>query len=160
MSSVFRAWTCAVAALGCAACAGAQPVRSSHATSPAAAALAVPPCTASPVDTARGGAPEVRGQVSGRNQLWALLLGSVPLPRGQDVKIVWRMTGGGELRLTAYGPHGAVRTPDWGPVAHGGSTWARPGSEWGAGFTFTRSGCWVVVARRGGLAGEVGLEVA
>ena len=50
------------------------------------------------------GLPEAAGIVPSPNQLWALVFGSVPVPRGRDVKIVYRMTGGGALRLVADGP--------------------------------------------------------
>jgi hypothetical protein len=60
---------------------------------------------------------------------------------GKQVKIVWRMTGSGILRLQADGPGGIKRKPLWGPDRHGSSSWKRPGAEWGSGFVFPRSGC-------------------
>jgi hypothetical protein len=117
-------------------------------------------CTQSHFEAYNGGFPEVQGIINSPNQFWALLFASEPLPTGQDIKIVWRMTGSGPLMLAAYGPAGMRVAPDWGPEVHGGSTWStHPGDEWGAGFTFPRPGCWEVVAKRGSLAGQIGLPV-
>ena len=107
-----------------------------------------------------GGPPEVRGTVTG-GELWALLDGGqLPEPKGVQLKIVWRMTGTGELRLSATGPAGRTVQPDWGPQAHGGSNWGRPGDEWGAGFTFPLAGCWNIHAVRDNIAGDVYIIVA
>jgi hypothetical protein len=47
-----------------------------------------------------------------------------------------------------------------GEEMHKGSNWtARRGDEWGAGFTFSRAGCWEIVALRGTLVGRVGIPV-
>lgn len=76
------------------------------------------------------------------------------------MKIVWRMTGQGALRLLAVNPQGIHLTPTEGPSEHGGSTWNRPGDEWGSAFRFPVPGCWVVGARRDVGAGEVTLSVS
>jgi hypothetical protein len=78
--------------------------------------------------------------------LWALFFAD--LKRGQEIKIVWRMTGAGDLSMRATGPGGAMTTPVWGPESHGGSTWRKPGDEWGTGWVFPAAGCWVVHATR------------
>ena len=118
-----------------------------------------PPSPATPWQ-GPGGPPEVRGTVTG-GELWALLDGGqVPEPKGSQVKIIWRMTGNGDLRLSATGPVGQTVRPDWGPQAHGGSNWERPGDEWGAGFTFPVAGCWDVHAARDDVVGDVYLMVA
>jgi hypothetical protein len=118
-----------------------------------------PSCIASRFVASSAGFPEVQGLIDHPNQLWGLLFADIPLQHAQQVKIVWRMTGSGELHLSAYGPGGARVPSDWLHV-HGTSTWNHPGDEWGSGFTFPRAGCWEVVASRGTLIGHVGLPVA
>lgn len=69
-------------------------------------------------------------------------------------KIVWRMTGSGDFQIIAHGPAGQVLQPtDFTP--HLGSSWQRPGDEWGSAFTFPASGCWDVHATRDNLVGDV-----
>src|SRR5690348_15352566 len=65
--------------------------------------------------------------------LWALFFGS-RVVAGQEIKIVWRMTGTGDVTMTADGPGGRLLKPSWGPEAHGGSNYTRPGDEWGTGW--------------------------
>jgi len=129
-------------------------------TTPVAAGLGAAGCKPpSPATPARGG-PEVRGTITG-GELWTLLDGgSVPEPKGVQLKIVWRVTGHGDLHLSATGPAAQTVRPDWGPEAHGGSSWQRPGDEWGTGFTFPAAGCWDVHAARDNVAGDVYLMVA
>ncbi|MCW2749900.1 MAG: hypothetical protein JWR83_1010 [Aeromicrobium sp.] len=62
---------------------------------------------------------------------------------GTVIKFVWRMPGEG-FAVRAIGPDGTVRAPSWGPEEHGGSTFHRPGNEWGTGLKFTRPGCWEI----------------
>ncbi|MDX6324409.1 MAG: hypothetical protein QOK15_763, partial [Nocardioidaceae bacterium] len=50
--------------------------------------------------------------------------------------------------------------PVWGPEAHSGSNWARPGEEWGTGFVFPTTGCWDLHVRSGGTTGDVWVKVA
>ena len=93
-------------------------------------------------------------------ELWALPFFALPPKAGTSLKIVWRMTGQGTLRLSAIGPAGQIVGPDFGPEGHGGSNWSRPGDEWGSGFTFPVSGCWDLRAVRPSLAGDVYLLVS
>jgi hypothetical protein len=72
----------------------------------------------------------------------------LPIRTGEQVKIVWRMTGSGPLQLSAISPHGKAVPLKWGPEAHGGSNYDRPGDEWGAGYQFTTAGCWHLHAQR------------
>src|SRR3954454_6935884 len=51
-----------------------------------------------------GGFPELEGTGDGAT-LWALVFGSRVVAT-QEIKIVWRMTGGGDPALTASGPGG------------------------------------------------------
>jgi hypothetical protein len=85
---------------------------------------------------------------------------ALPPRTGEDVKIVWRMTGSGDLRLWATDPGGRSHTLLWGPSAHGSSSYDRPGDEWGAGYRFTRAGCWLLRATRGDATADVWIEVA
>ncbi|GAB3798752.1 hypothetical protein [Micromonospora zhanjiangensis] len=93
---------------------------------------------------------EVEG--AGDRSLWALLFLTPDhqggIPAGREVKIVLRMTGDGDLAVLATGPDGRQVRPQWGPDKHGGSTWTRPGDEWGTGWTFPLAGCWVIRAAR------------
>jgi hypothetical protein len=96
--------------------------------------------------------------------MWGLIMAAhphQPLRVNEDVKIVWRITGAGPLRLTSLDPHGRAHPLQWGPVPHlMGSTYHRPGQEWGAGYRFTQPGCWTLRAHRGTSLGEVRLTVS
>lgn len=92
--------------------------------------------------------PELEG-TSASARLYGLVFGEYPLKAGHEIKIAWRMTGNGPLRLRAIGPQNQRISPQWGPEPHGSSNWSRPGDEWGSGFRFTRKGCWAVEATRG-----------
>ncbi|MGW0804879.1 hypothetical protein [Nonomuraea sp. NPDC002799] len=86
-------------------------------------------------------------------------MGKPPLPRGKEVKIVWRMTGEGPLRVTGTLPDGTSAKLVWGPEEHGGSNWERPGQEWGTGFVFPKRGCWKIELTRTRGSGHVWLLV-
>jgi hypothetical protein len=77
---------------------------------------------------------------------------------GKETKIVWRMGGQGDIRLSATGP-GGVSVEAKEVQAHGGSTWKRPGDEWGSLWTFSRSGCWRLHAERDDVRGDIWLLV-
>lgn len=66
---------------------------------------------------------------------------------GRPIKIVWRMTGSGPLRLAATSPTGTATGPASGPQEQG-SNWNRPGDEWGSSFVFAEPGCWQIQASR------------
>jgi hypothetical protein len=89
--------------------------------------------------------PEAQGVGRGVS-LWALFF--TDLKRDQEIKIVWRMTGAGDLSMRATGPGGAIVTPVWGPEPHSGSSWQKPGDEWGTGWVFPSAGRWIVHATR------------
>lgn len=115
----------------------------------------------SPIDKAPGiGAPEVVGHGTDAG-LWGLIQAPrYPLVAGEGVvKIVWRMTGHGPLKLAEYDGHGRRFLLAWGPEVHGGSNYARPGGEWGAGYRFRRPGCYRLTARRTEGSGDVWLRV-
>jgi len=68
---------------------------------------------------------------------------------GSSIKMAVRMTGDGELEVHVIAPDGTERPLDWGPEAHGGSNFQRPGEEWGIGFSPDAPGCWQVAFERG-----------
>ncbi len=115
--------------------------------------------TASPIDNSSIG-PEAQGSATNA-QLWALIMSTtgIPVQAKHDVKIVWRMTGSGNIHFAAYNSTGRQIVPIWGPDEHGGSNWNRPGEEWGAGFNFPVSGCWDIHVMRDNAAGDLWLDV-
>jgi hypothetical protein len=101
-------------------------------------------CTPKPI---RAGVLE--GDSEDGTSVWALLFRSDgPVRVGEQVKIVVRMTGAGALDVAPIEPDGSTAVLDWGPEPHGGSTFQRPGAEWGFGVTFTEPGCWTIALRR------------
>lgn len=96
-----------------------------------------------------GGLPEIRGRADSPVTLYGLLFAPYPIPARRDTKIAWRMTGSGPISFEALGPHGRRGHLDWGPEPHMGSSWRRPGDEWGTGFRFPAAGCWTVHVSRG-----------
>lgn len=143
-----------------------QPVKQTPAaTSPSpqrgGRALGAPGChPASPISFFQSFLPQVEGTGHGAS-LWGLLMFPHKLPArvGDQEKIVWRMTGAGPLNLTAIGPDGKHHRPTWGPDAHLGSTWHKPGDEWGAGYVLTAPGCWDLRAVRGNATADVWIRV-
>ncbi|MEV1172399.1 hypothetical protein [Nonomuraea sp. NPDC049784] len=105
------------------------------------------------------GFPEVRGTAQDA-ELWGLLFApGPPLASRKEIKIVWRMTGEGPLQVRATLPDGTQAKLAWGPEQHGGSSWHRPGEEWGTGFVFPKHGCWKVELTRTRGSGYVWLSV-
>jgi len=82
-------------------------------------------------------------------EAWALPFGPVPVEVDTEWKLVWRITGTGDLEVSAIDPEGGDHEPTHDPIAHGSSNFDRPGDEWGTFFRFPTSGCWKVIARRG-----------
>ena len=89
---------------------------------------------------------------------WALVFLNLPGSPGdplvipatdEPVKIVWRLTGDGDVAFNAIDPNGEPHELAWGPDAHGGSNWLRPGDEWGTGWLLDIPGCWTLEATRG-----------
>jgi len=102
---------------------------------------------------------EVLGTAPG-GSLYGLLFVTEPPPivAGQEVKIVWRMTGAGDLVASARSGDASARLT-FGPEPHSGSNYVRPGDEWGTGWIFPTPGCWDVHLTRGDLDGHVWLQV-
>ena len=81
------------------------------------------------------------------------------VPVNTGVKIVWRVTGHGEVKFYATGPGGHRIHPRWGPEPHADSTFRYPGHEWGTGFAFPAPGCWTIHVQRDNLTGRLTLPV-
>ena len=90
--------------------------------------------------------------------LWALFFAQ-RVTVGQELKVAWRMTGSGDFAMTAAGPGGAELKPSWGPEAHSGSTFRKPGEEWGTGWVFPAAGCWTFTASRGADSARLAIRV-
>jgi len=94
---------------------------------------------------------EAQGTGSGDVTAYGLLFvsdaASIP-GDGSTNKMVVRMTGDGEMLAHLVAPDGSERPLVWGPEQHGGSTFRRPGDEWGIGFAFDAPGCWQVALER------------
>jgi hypothetical protein len=90
--------------------------------------------------------PEMQGVGQGAT-LFGLFF-SAQAVAGQQIKVVWRMTGDGDLSMVATGPGGKTLRPVWGPEQHSTSSYHRPGDEWGTGWTFPEAGCWTIRATR------------
>lgn len=82
-----------------------------------------------------------------------------PIRSGDEVKIVWHITGEGPLSLQYFDPNGAERALTFGPTEHLGSSFDRPGDEWGAGFQFDRKGCWHIRLSRTGTSADAWVAV-
>jgi hypothetical protein len=109
-----------------------------------------------------GGAPNELHGASTNAELWGLVLGPghVPPHIGDELKIVWRMTGSGPLRVAFAAPDGSPHPLVFGPEAHAaGSSFHRPGDEWGTGFRFDARGCWHIHLARNDTTGDVWLDV-
>ena len=94
------------------------------------------------------GLAEVRA-TSDSIEAWGLLWQTPPLTVGKEIKMVWRATGSGEVRIRAIGEGGEVIEPTWGPDLHADSNFNRPGDEWGSAFVFPSPGCWEIEITRG-----------
>ncbi len=94
-------------------------------------------------------------------QVWGLGLGPghIPPRAGDELKIVWRMTGSGPLRIAFTAPDGRRQPLVFGPESHLASSYHRPGDEWGTGFRFATNGCWHIHLARNNASGDVWLQV-
>jgi hypothetical protein len=110
--------------------------------------------------------PQVAGKSTDGLEIWALLISRIAfepgeplrMPLGEPLKIVLRVTGAGDLGLDAESLDGGSAQPlDIDP--HGGSSFDRPGDEWGTGFEFPTPGCWTIGIARGTQSGSITLEV-
>jgi hypothetical protein len=93
--------------------------------------------------------------------MWALLFPTQQeLEAGRELKIVFRLTGGQDVTVTATGPAEKVILPVWGPEWHSGSNFNYPGAEFGVGLTFPTDGCWRVRVVNESGVGELALQIA
>nr|BBH85558.1 hypothetical protein KTC_03090 [Thermosporothrix sp. COM3] len=100
-------------------------------------------------------------QAQGVNaEVWALFFADPQTIKvGDEVKIVWRMTGNGPFQAIARHAGNVELKPVWGPEKHLGSNWKHPGEEWGTGFRFTAPGCWNLHVTRDHAAGDLWISV-
>jgi hypothetical protein len=166
-SSVFRAMALAltVAAAGCS---GSDASDSTHttstteATTTTATGAAAETCdAATPIGTGpESDGPEVQG-IGTDATLYGLVFLTHPAPvrDGDELKIVWRMTGQGDLTVTSTSPTGAAGVLTFGPEPHTGSSYNRPGDEWGTGFLFDEPGCWQIHLQRTVGSADVWIDV-
>ena len=112
----------------------------------------------SPARTLPDGAAEVQGAAEGPHAtLWAKLETGTPVPVDADIRIVWRVPGSSQLRLTAVGPGGESVEPTLvGPTD--APAFARPGDAWTSTFRLPSAGCWRVNAQRGQVHGDIWFE--
>jgi hypothetical protein len=85
-------------------------------------------------------------------------MSAYPPQAGIEDKTVWRLDGAhsfGTPTFTLSGPTSQMGQLTWGPEPHGGSTWNRPGHEFGTGLLFPAAGCWTVHIALDQLAGDV-----
>jgi hypothetical protein len=68
----------------------------------------------------------------------------------EDVKLVVRVTGSGDLEVRLTDPAGSEQQLAWGPAPHTASNYNRPGDEWGLGLLLDEPGCWELALSRGG----------
>lgn len=81
-----------------------------------------------------------------------------PVHVGLSEKLIWRMGGTGPLSIYAEQTDGTRVAPvSYGP--HSGSTWNRPGDEWGSEFLLPRAGCWRFHLARADAEGDVWIVV-
>jgi hypothetical protein len=101
------------------------------------------------------------GEVYGTTQrgtMWAWFMGDYPPRSGVEDKTIWRFDGPhvfGTPTFALIGPRSRRGHLNWGPAAHGSSTWNRPGVEFGTGLLFPAAGCWDVHITLDQLAGDV-----
>ena len=132
------------------------------ATSTPRSAASQPTACATPTPFGKNGAAphEVHGK-SAKGSLWGLALGPghTPPRAGEELKIIWRMTGKGALHVVFTGPAGKRHPLVFGPERHPSSSYQRPGDEWGTRFRFTRRGCWHIHMARTNTSGDVWIDV-
>ncbi|HZD22507.1 MAG TPA: hypothetical protein VE569_03780 [Acidimicrobiia bacterium] len=136
-----------------------EEARSPSSFTPLGAAECSPPSPflSWPEDSRPGGLAEIRA-TSSDIDVWGLLWRTPPLPVDDEVKMVWRATGTGEFDIQAtQGASEAELT--FGPSLHHGSTFQRPGDEWGTAFIFPSPGCWEIEITRGADSAYVWVRV-
>jgi hypothetical protein len=100
---------------------------------------------------------EVYGTAEG-GTVWSWFMEAYPPKAGVEDKTIWRLDGPnvtGTPSFTLIGPAGQAGRLDWGPQEHLGSSWNRPGREFGTGLVVSAAGCWDVRVKLGHLTGDV-----
>jgi hypothetical protein len=129
-------------------------------TATASTASAAPHLCRSPTPFGHDGATNEIHGASRDATAWGLALAThVPPHVGEELKIVWRMTGSGPLRVAVLAPDGSGRHLVFGPERHTSSSYHRPGDEWGTGFRFDTAGCWHIHLTRTDTSADVWLDV-
>jgi hypothetical protein len=82
-----------------------------------------------------------------------------PIRSGDELKIVWHITGQGRLSIQYFDPNGAERALTFGPTKHLETNFAGPGDDWGAGFKFDAKGCWHIRLSRTGTSADAWMSV-
>jgi hypothetical protein len=148
----------AIAVLGVSSCGGSRPQPS--------ACVNESPIRASPLSAISSNdnqRPKANVLSTSSSNGWAagllFLKHAPPIRSGDEVKIVWHITGQGPLSLQYFDPSGAERPLTFGPTEHLGSSFDRPGAEWGAGFQFDRKGCWHIRLSRKGTSADAWVAV-
>jgi hypothetical protein len=147
------------------ACSGDSGSRVSSTSSTVAKADVRARCARPSASRKLGGRNTIGDEIEGASRngsLWGLALGPahLPLRAGDELKIVWRLTGTGPLSVVFSAPDGEGRSLVFGPDARLGSSWTRPGDEWGTGFKFDAAGCWHIHLARTDVSGDVWLDVS
>lgn len=133
--------------------------RPSEAPATTATGDATPTACTSPTPILSG--DEVHGVATDASVYGLLFLThSLPIRNGEELKIVWRMTGNGDLSVTSTSPSSRPGVLTFGPESHSGSNYTRPGDEWGTGFKFDEAGCWHIHLQRTIGAGDVWIDIA
>ncbi len=115
-------------------------------------------CQPSKIQKSQNEFLEIQAEMKSDGEAWALLFFEAAHAR-EDEKIVWRITGEGDIfEAQAQSEDRAIIQPIW-IEYHGGSNWHRPGQEWGTGFNFPTSGCWTLTVKRGETTGTIALDV-
>jgi hypothetical protein len=156
MKSYTHSWFLLVILTILASCA---PTRAKTEPTPPVSSNTLAICQPSKIQISKDGLTEIQGTMSSDGELWALLFFNMA-QTGRELKIVWRITGSGEyFSVQARHEDGTTISPSWGPEYHGGSSWQRPGQEWGIGFNFPKPGCWTLTVTRGSTTGEIRLDI-
>lgn len=104
---------------------------------------------------------EVLATSTGETVVWGLLWERPPLTVDRQITMVFRLAGMGDFDVLARHEDGTEIMPNWGPNDHGtdGSSYGRPGNEWGLAFTFPIEGCWNIHFTRGVDSADVWVRV-
>jgi hypothetical protein len=90
-----------------------------------------------------------------RGSIWSLAFGPVPPKVGDQLKVVWRVTGSGPLKIHFTNPAGKRKRLEAGPTIHVSSNFNHPGDEYGTVFGFDEPGCWTIKLSRSNVKATV-----